>query len=142
MSPLPCLPVSPTRIVEFAFLHLLRIFACTQHLHAFIHRVVIHIPHHDELQLLVATHQRVLQGLYLPGCMHTHRRLCPTGGPVVHYHADTLSRQLSVHNQEAARQVHRIPSKGVESTNFEWVTLNCFGSYNKAQSMPRLSGPS
>ena len=34
------------------------------------------------------------------------------------------------------------PSKGVESTNFEWVTLNCFGSYSKAQSIPRLSGPS
>lgn len=63
----------PPGIVEFAYLHLLRKFACTQHLHAFIHRVVIHIPHHDEFQLLVATHQRVLQGFYLPGCMHTHR---------------------------------------------------------------------
>ena len=63
----------PQGNVDFALQHHRRIIASTHHIHAFIHRVVIHIPHHDELQLLVATHQRVLQGLYLPGCMHTHR---------------------------------------------------------------------
>ena len=72
---IPCLPVSPTRDCRTDRLSSPAIgyLRAPSSLHAFIHRVVIHIPHHDELQLLVATHQRVLQGLYLPGCMHTHR---------------------------------------------------------------------
>ena len=34
------------------------------------------------------------------------------------------------------------PSNGSESTNLDAVISYCDGSYNKAQSMPRLSGPS
>ena len=101
----------PPGIIEFAFFHLLRILACTQCRHAFVHRIVVHISHDYQLQFLVRTHQGVCQCPYLLGCMYTHRRLSSTGRPVINDETNAFTCHLSVYNKEATRQVHSVSLK-------------------------------